>query len=1115
MNCSECPRLRRAVFLLLLLGLPATLGTASSRADDSASSVAKENESADEEGLEGFSSGLKVRSIGPALMSGRIGDLAVDPAQPHRYYAAVASGGVWKTINGGITWKPVFDSQSSYSVGCLALDPTNPNVLWVGTGENNSQRSVGFGDGVYRTRDGGQHWDHLGLKESEHIGMIAVHPDDPDTVYVAAQGPLWRSGGDRGLYRTTDGGASWERILHISDDTGINEVHLDPRDPQVIYASAYQRQRHVWTLINGGPESAIYKSTDGGGDWRKLTNGIPEVDLGRIGLDISPVDPDVVYAIIEAAEEEGGFFRSTDRGETWERRSKHMTTSPQYYNEIVCDPQEVDRVYALDTFLHVTEDGGKTFQKAPGKDRHVDDHALWINPGNNEHLLVGCDGGIYETLDRGKNWHFKENLPVTQFYRISTDNARPFYHVYGGTQDNNTQGGPSRTTDRAGITSADWFITVGGDGYETVADPTDPNVVYSLWQYGGLVRFDRRSGEITDIKPKPAPEDPPLKWNWDSPLILSPHHAQRLYFGGNRLFRSDDGGHSWRAISGDLTRGIDRNTLPVMGRIQSAGAVAKHKSTSMYGNAVSLTESPLQEDLIYVGTDDGLVQVTADAGGTWRKVEFFPGVPDLTYVSCLAASQHDINTVFAGFDNHKNGDFKPYLLVSTDRGEAWTSIVGNLPERDTVYSVQQDHERAELLFVGTEFGAWFTLDGGQEWTKISGLPTIAVRDIDIQRRENDLVLGTFGRGVYILDDYSPLRHATPEILEREAYLFPVKEALRYVERSRLGGRTGRGFAGATLYAAPNPPFGTVFTFYLKEELQTRREKRLEAEKKSAEDQSAAPYPSLDELRAEDREREPEIWLVVRDDAGEIVRRIPGPREEGLHRVAWDLRYPSAKPVELDTGEDPPMWEDLPSGHLALPATYSVGLVKVVDGVTTPLSESVSFRVIPLELATFAAEDKEAVLQFQSKVARLQRVVESVVESARETQTRLDHLRQAIPLTPGLDATPLNLVEALDARLKELLLALRGDPTMSERVVPQLPSINARVRSIVDSQWKVTSPPTQTEQDAYRYAGDAFEEVLSDYRQLVREDLKALEDQLEAAGAPWTPGRIPIWSLESD
>lgn len=1057
--------------------------------------------------------GLKPRLIGPALMSGRVGDFAVDPANPDHYFVAVCSGGVWRTLNGGTTWTPVFDSEGSFSIGCVTLDPRNPSVVWVGTGENNSQRSVSFGDGVYRSRDGGEHWENLGLKESEHIGKILVDPHDSNIVYVAAQGPLWRSGGDRGLYKTTDGGATWQRILHISDETGINEVHVDPRDSRVLYASAYQRRRHVWTLIDGGPESAIYKSTDAGVTWRKLEHGLPSVDMGRIGVAISPANPDVVYAIIEAADGEGGVFRSMDRGETWSKRSKYMTTSPQYYNELVCDPVEVERVYALDTFLQVTEDGGASFHQVPGEHRHVDDHALWINPGNNKHLLVGCDGGIYESRDRGENWVFKPNLPVTQFYRVSVDNSTPFYFVYGGTQDNNSVGGPSRTTSRAGITNEDWFVTVGGDGYETQVDPEDPQIVYAMWQYGGLVRHDRRSGETIDIKPREKPGDEPYRWNWDSPLLLSPHAPQRLYFGGNRLFRTDDRGNSWTAISGDLTRKLDRNQLKVMGKIQNVDAVAKSDSTSIFGNLVSLDESPLVEGLIYVGTDDGLIQVTEDGGANWRKISLFPEVPNMAYVSCVTASRHDANTVFASFDHHKNGDFKPYVLKSTDRGVNWQSIAGDLPEREIIYSLKEDHVDPKLLFVGTEFGAYFSQDGGEHWIRIKGLPTIAVRDIEIQRRENDLLLGTFGRSIYILDDYSPLRAEHRALLDRDAAIFPVKDALRYIPTNRLGGSSGRGTQGASYYAAENPPYGAVFTYCLKQKLQTRKERRKEAEKE-AKDKEPPSYPTIDQLRAEDEELEPQVMLIVRDESGAIVQRVPGSREMGIHRVAWNLRYPTSTPTRLapPDAKDLPPWVEPPRGPLALPGTYTVTLAKQVDGVTSSLTDPVQFRVVPLEVATFAAEDRDAVLRFQRKLARLQRAVLGAIEATGEAQNRLDHIRKAIVDTPSAEPELLEQAQQIHARLQALSTLLSGDRTRSKRNESTLPSISERVENAVSSQWMATSAPTQTERDAYQYAGTEFAKALAELRD-VMEKLVALESQIEAAGAPWTPGRIPTWELE--
>jgi len=530
----------------------------------------------------------------------------------------------------------------------------------------------------------------------------------------------------------------------------------------------------------------------------------------------------------------------------------------------------------------------------------------------------------------------------------------------------------------------------------------------------------------------------------------------------------------------------------------------------MYGNSVSLTESPLQENLLYVGTDDGLIHVTDNAGQTWRKMEFFPGVPDLTYVSCLTASRHATNRVYAAFDNHKNGDFRPYLLVSDNRGDTWSPVHGNLPDRETAYSLQEDHENPDLLFAGTEFGAWFTLDRGQHWTRIGGLPTIAVRDIEIQRRENDLVLGTFGRGFYVLDDYSPLRLPTAQWHTNEAFLFPVKPALRYIPSNRLGDRSGRGSQGATLFTAPNPPFGAVFTYYLKEKIQSRRETRKEEEKDAFRTRKDSALPTIDQLRAEDRETEPELWLTVRDAAGNVVRRVEGPRDRGIHRLAWDLRYPPANPVNLDATRDQAPWEDAPLGQLALPGDYSASLSSLVDGTTTTLGAPIPFQIHPLELATFAATDKQAVLEFQNQVAALQRAVEGTLKSAAETESRLNHLQQAIALTPRLEADPLQTVHSLQQRLATLLTQLRGDPTLSSRDEPQLPSIQDRVNSIVDSQWKVTSPPTQTERDELRYARQIFTTVLADYRSLVEIDLHAVEALLETAGAPWTPGRIPVY-----
>ena len=1045
--------------------------------------------------------GLKFRSIGPALTSGRISDLAVHPGNRKIYYAATASGGLWKTVSSGTTWSPVFDSQPTYSIGCVTMDPNNPLVVWVGTGENNSQRSVAYGDGVYKSVDGGKTWNNVGLKTSEHIAKIVVDPRDSDTVYVASQGPLWRAGGERGLYKTTDGGESWNLVLEISEDTGVTDILMDPRNPDVLIAASYQRRRHVWTLIDGGPESALYKSTDAGETWDKLERGLPEGDVGRIGLALSPSEPDIVYAIIEAADDAGGFYRSIDAGSNWEKRDDYVSGSPQYYQEIVVDPTKSDRIYSLDTWLMVSEDGGKSWERLGETFKHVDNHALWIDPEDTDYLLAGCDGGVYESFDRGATWHFKANLPITQFYRVSVDNAFPFYNVFGGTQDNFSLGGPSRTTSAHGITNEDWFVTHGGDGFETVVDPEDPNILYSQSQYGGLVRFDRTSGEAVSIRPQPGRGEDGLKWNWDSPLIISPHSHTRLYFAANRLFKSDDRGDSWTAVSPDLTDRIDRNTLEVMGKVWGVDAVAKNMSTSMYGSIVSLTESPAQEGLLYVGTDDGLIQSTGDGGATWTRTELPAEVPEMTYVSRLEASLHDIDVVYASFDHHKMGDFAPYVFRSRDRGGSWDSIAGNLPENGPVYAVVEDHENPDLLFAGTEFGVFFTVDGGARWTQLEGgLPTISMRDLAIQRRESDLVLGTFGRSFYVLDDYSPLRDVSRERLEREAMLFPVKRSWMFMEALPLGLR-GKSFQGDSFYAADNPPVGAVFTYYLKDELKTLKKRRQEEEERVEGEGGTVRYPSWDELRAEDREQEPAIVLTIKDASGQVVRRLTGPTSKGFHRVAWDFRFPDSLPTRLEEQPLDNPFRSPPMGPMVVPGTYEVSLAKRVDGVTRELDEPQRFQTEALGTASLAAQDKHALLAFQQETAALQRAVLGAIRAADFTEDRLAHINKAILQAPEAD------------RLYTIQLALSGDRTIRSRAEPTPPSISQRVQGIVSGHWTSTSAPTETHRESYRIAGDQFEPVLDDLRTLIERDVRALEDDLDRAGAPWTPGRLPYWKRQ--
>jgi len=1054
-------------------------------------------------------SGLKFRLIGPAVASGRVMSIAVNPKNKFEYYVGVASGGVWKTVNDGTTWTPVFDKEGSYSIGWVALDPNDPAVVWVGAGESNSQRSVAYGDGIYRSDDGGKNWQNLGLKKSEHIGRVVIDPRDSKVVYVAAEGPLWGPGGDRGLYKSTDGGKNWKAVLTISENTGVVDVAIDPSNPDIVYAAAYQRRRHVYTLIDGGPESAIYKSTDAGATWNKLKNGLPTVDMGRIGLAVSPVDPNVVYATIEAADGRGGIFRSNDRGATWDRKNE-FDVGAMYYARVVCDPKNVDRIFVMNVSLRESLDGGKTLHKVEENNHHGDNHALWIDPEDTKHWLLGSDGGMAETWDDARSWQFKANLPTVQFYDVAVDNALPFYNVCGGTQDNFSWCGPARTRNVNGIMNSDWFVTTGGDGFRSQVDPVDANTIYSESQYGVLVRYDKTTGQELALQPQEGKGEPPLRWNWDSPVIISPHSHMRLYFGANKLFRSDDRGDTWKAISGDLSRQTDRNKLPVMGKVWGADAVAKNASTSFYGNIVALSESPKKEGLIYVGTDDGLIQVTADGGQSWTKYEKFTGVPDTTYVSRLAASLHDTNTVYAAFDNHKNEDFKPYLLRSTDSGKTWTSIAGNLPENGSVLAFAEDTVNANLLFAGTEFGAFFTVDGGARWVQLKGgLPTIAVRDMVMQAREGDLVIATFGRGFYVLDDVSALRQTKAESLEQAAALFPVKDALLYMERHPLGGPK-KGFQGDAFYTAENPPYGAVFTAYLKEKLKTKKEKRQEAEKEAAKKNQTAPYPTNDELRAEAEEAKPEVYFMVYDESGAPIRRVEGSIESGFQRAAWDLRYPAVS-LREHTGEG----EDYPpaaaKGPLVLPGSYSVRSFEKVGGTVTELGSAQNFKVVAEGAGSMNAADRAAQEEFQRKVSRLYRAVSGSLHTAHEVEARIKSIRDALRETPAAEKQLSTTVDAMEQKDRLILRAVEGDTELQKRNEPVSTSINDRVNVILEGERFSLARPTQSQIDDYNIAAGEFSEELSKLRALVEVDLAKLEKDMEAAGAPWTPGRVPEWS----
>jgi len=1011
--------------------------------------------------------GLEFRSIGPAIATGRVQDIAIDPKNADVWYVATAFGGLWKTSNRGTTFTPVFDNGGSFTLCCVVVDPKNSSVVWLGTGENASQRSAHFGDGIYKSTDAGKTWQRMGLAASEHIGQVLIDPRNSNVVYVAAQGPLWSAGGERGLYKTTDGGTKWERVLHVSDDTGISDIVFDPRNADVIYASSYQRRRAVGQMIGGGPEGGIWKSTDAGKKWTKLSKGLPKDDVGRIALGVDAKNPARVYALISAKAprgrggfgggapaaappsgpvvDEAGFYRSDDSGASWTRigkvapnpggrgRGTNMSGADDapatsdadadqdqpaqgsgewyrgggaaYYQEIFVDPHRADTIWSVNTNLDWSRDGGKTWQQTGFENKtgmHVDHHVVRFDPTNPNHILIGNDGGVYESYDLGESFRFFASLPVTQYYRVSTDNAKPFYHVCGGAQDNWSHCGPVASLNRWGVRTSDWYVVGGGDGFQTRNDPEDPGIVYATSQDGNVTRLDLRTGTSKSIRPRTVPQSiadeggitpqppegalgpqgsgrgaagapgaqnvargatpqqqaagaqqgagqgqpgspvspqPPQggrgggrggagrgggapdpnadRPNWDAPYIVSPHNPRRLYWASQYVYRSDDRGDNWTRISPDLSRNLKWQELPIMGKVWPADSVAYHESTTALSNVVSIDESPVLEGLIYAGTDDGLLQVTEDGGKSWRKVEDFPGVPKWTYVSDVFASPRDANTVFVALNNWQRGDYKPYLVKSSDRGRTFTSVTGNLPDRHDVWSVIQDHVNGNLLFAGTEFGVFTSVDGGQNWIQLKGgMPVAQARDMTVQKREGDLVVATFGRGFYVLDDYSPLRELAAQALTEETHLYPLRDAYQFSQTGLApAGTAGIGPMSGN-WTAPNPPYGAVFTY------------------------------SVNGGFGDDK-----LVLNITDDGGKQIRRLDLDKSPGLRRIAWNLRgeTPPQNPADQGRGFGGGGGRGGNQAPPAAPGRYRATIARVAGDKVTPVGQAVSFSVLPIEL----------------------------------------------------------------------------------------------------------------------------------------------------------------------
>ncbi|MEM9836740.1 MAG: glycosyl hydrolase [Bacteroidota bacterium] len=1041
--------------------------------------------------------GLSLRNVGPAFVAGRIADIAVHPQHENTWYVAVGSGGVWKTKNAGITWKPIFDNYSTYSTGCITVDPNNPSTIWLGTGENVGGRHVGFGDGIYRSTDEGKSWKNMGLKASEHLSEIIVHPENSNVIFVAAQGPLWSKGGDRGFYKSTDGGETWNKALGDDEWTGVTDIMLDPRDPDVIYAATWQRHRTVAAYMGGGPGSGIHRSRDGGETWEELKTGLPSSNMGKIGIAISIQNPDVVYAAITLDRRKGGVYRSTNQGASWKKMSDAVSggTGPHYYQELYACPHNFDRLYLMDVRVQVSDDGGKNFRRMKEVRKHSDNHAMVFRKDDPNYLLVGTDAGIYESYDLAENWRFIDNMPITQYYKVAVDDRQPFYHIFGGTQDNGSHGGPSRTDSRAGILNGDWYKTLFADGHQSATEPGNPDIIYAETQQGGLHRVDLKTGEPVMVQPQAREGDPHERFNWDAPIVVSPHSPSRLYFASYRVWKSDNRGDDWTPISDDLTRNDERLALPIMGEVQSFDNPWDIYAMSNYSTITSLSESPVKAGLLWAGTDDGIIQVSEDDGGSWRKImaSSLPGVPERAFVNDIKADLYDPNTVYVSLDNHKEGDFKPYVFKSTNLGKSWKSIAANLPDKTLIWRLVQDHEQANLLFLGTENGIYTSLDGGEEWKKLKGAPTIPFRDLAIQKRENDLVGASFGRGFFVLDDYSPLREMSEENMEKEGHLFAVRDAWWYNPRGNDPG------VGANVYAAKNPDFGAMITYHIKDGYKTKAQVRKEAEKEAKKNKEALTFPGYAALDAEQNERKPKVWLTIMDGQGKVIRKMTAPASKGMHRVNWNLRTP-------------PIWSVRPgqkmndrSGPLVVPGTYSVSLSKEVGGKITQLAGPVSFEVKPLHEPTLPGASPEEYLAYHEEIMKVQAKMASVQEAFDQAEKKVMAMETALSRANVAPGALNEQLYALQDELKAIDAMMYGSDSRGEVGEKDAPTVGnhffAGYRGL-----GTTYGPTENHKRSLGIASKMLDVEGPKLMKLLNETIPAMMKQLETVGAPYILGQ---------
>lgn len=994
--------------------------------------------------------GLRARAIGPATMSGRISAIDVVAGDRTTILAAAAGGGLWKSVDGGLVFKPVFDRHNQ-SIGAVTVDRSNPKVVWVGTGESWVRNSVSPGDGVYRTTDGGDNWSRVGLEQTERISRIAIHPKDPATVYVCALGAMSADHPDRGVYRTTDAGKTWEKVLYVAPNTGCADLAIDPEDPARLYAGMWQFRRQPWHFTSGGPGSGLYRTTDGGATWTRLGQGLPTGDLGRIGLAVAPSKPALVYATIEAAKTR--LYRSEDRGETWTALSDAgaVTTRPFYYSRLVVDPANADRIYKVGQVASASEDGGKTFGSIGGgglfgPSYHADVHDVWVNPANSEHVIIGTDGGVYVSYNRGTTFRFVGSLPVSQFYHVSVDMDQP-YNVYGGLQDNNTWYGPSRRP--GGIANRHWNSLTGGDGFWTFVDPTDPDIVYSEYQGGNLFRTRKSTLETKDIKPSPAAGEAKFRFNWNTPIHLSPNDPGTLYYAAQFLFRSRDRGESWERISPDLTT----NDPAKLQQHTTGGLTLDNSTAENHCTIFAIAETPGHREVIWVGTDDGNVQLTRDGGKTWTNLAAnIRGVPPRTWVSSIEASRHAAGTAFVTFDGHWTGDMAPYVFRTTDFGATWTALA-TADLKGYVHVLKQDSVNPDLLFLGTDSGLFVSVDAGRSWAQFSAnLPNVAVRDLVIHPRDHDLVVATHGRGIYVIDDITPLRALTAQVLESDVAFLPVLPSPMIAPASDSSVNGDAEFSGDT------PSESAVIVYYLK-----RRH-------------------MLGDMR-----------LEIYDQQGAKVATLDASKRRGLNRVEWPMR---TKPPRTAPGTAGPTSLFALLGPRVPAGTYAVKMIKANETYESTVT------LVPDPRSRHTDADRlaqgQAVRTLFGLVERLAYVVSAVVDARDQARDRAARLPDASPLKTRLTA----LADELERQRTGLAATQRGEGISGEQ------KLREEIGALYGNVNGYEGRPTQSQLDRMKVLSGELEAALAAFDATLAKDASALGPQL--AGMKLAPITKLTW-----